>query len=60
MLLDGPAIALDLGIDPALIRQWASRGLLDRRGVDRVGRVLYDYDDVLDLATRRGLLEIEA
>jgi len=42
VLIDGPALAQALGVSPALIRKWASRGKLRRRGQDARGRVLYD------------------
>jgi hypothetical protein len=42
VLLDGPAVACALGIKPELIRQWARRGKLTRRGADDHGRTLYD------------------
>lgn len=59
MLLDGPAIAADLTkeldreIKASTVRQWASRRLIERRGRDAQGRTLYDYDEVLAIATRR-------
>ncbi|MGX7679088.1 hypothetical protein ACSMXN_09320 [Jatrophihabitans sp. DSM 45814] len=46
LLLDGPAIAVALGRHPDQIRRWASDGLITRRGRDRNGRTLYDYDEV--------------
>lgn len=58
VLVDATALASDrelaeLGVNAARIRKWASRGVLERRGRDAAGRVLYDYDEVLELATRR-------
>lgn len=46
MLLDGPAIAASLRIDPSTIRAWASAGLITRRGKDACGRNLFDVDEV--------------
>lgn len=59
MLLDGPAIALDLDISPGTIRKWTHLRLLERRGTDSARRALYDYDEVRQLACRRGLVEPE-
>jgi hypothetical protein len=59
MLLDGPAIAHDLEISPGTIRKWTSMRLLERRGTDDRRRALYDYDEVCELATRRGLVAPE-
>ena len=36
----------DLADPAASLRDWTRRGLLDRRGKDARGRVLYDLDDV--------------
>lgn len=53
LLLDGPAIANELGLHPVTIRNWASAGRITRRGRDRRGRTLYDFDEVHAFATRR-------
>jgi DNA-binding transcriptional MerR regulator len=53
MVVDGPAIAADLGLHPVTIRNWASAGHIKRRGRDGQGRTLYDYDEVEAYATRR-------
>lgn len=50
LILDGPAIARALGLHPGTIRNWASAGVLPRRGVDARGRTLYDLDEVQALA----------
>lgn len=50
LILDGPAIAHALGLHPGTIRNWASAGLLQRRGMDTHGRTLYDVDEVQALA----------
>jgi len=47
VLLDGPALAHALGVTPALVRKWAQRGKLTRRGTDQRGRALYDYSEAL-------------
>ena len=47
VLLDGPALAHALGVDPALVRKWAQRGKLTRKGTDGRGRALYDYAEAL-------------
>jgi hypothetical protein len=46
VLLDGPAIAAALGLNPGTIRNWATAGEIDRRGHDEMGRTLYDLDQV--------------
>lgn len=43
--------ALALGVPPATIRKWASRGKLTRYG--RPGRAEYDLDELLALAEAR-------
>jgi hypothetical protein len=45
VLLDGPAIALALGIRPGVIRIWAVRGKLKRHGRDHRGRALFDLSE---------------
>ncbi len=47
VLLDGPALAVALGVTPELIRQWATRGKLTRQGTDQHGRTMYDYTQAL-------------
>lgn len=55
LLLDGPALAHHLHLHPQTLRKWAADGLIERRGKDAQGRVLYDYDEVSGFAaTRRG------
>lgn len=44
-LVDGNMAAEAARVKPATIRQWAKRGKLTKRGVER-GRVLYDLDEV--------------
>lgn len=53
LLLDGPAVAAHLGIDPATLRKWASRGLVRRCGRDDRGRTLYDVDEVIACSESR-------
>lgn len=52
-LVDTLAAAHAARVKPALIRTWATRGKLPRRGVDHAGRTVYDLDDVYRLAARR-------
>ncbi len=47
VLLDGPALAHALGVSADLIRKWAQRGKLTRKGTDGRGRALYDYAEAL-------------
>ncbi len=47
VLLDGPALAHALGVSAALVRKWAQRGKLTRKGTDQRGRALYDYAEAL-------------
>jgi DNA-binding transcriptional MerR regulator len=49
VLLDGPAVAAALGVKPGLVRRWAHRGLLTRRGSDARRRTLYDLADAFRL-----------
>lgn len=51
-LADGPAIAAFLGISAGTIRNWSSAGLIGRHGTDELGRILYDYDQVEEVASR--------
>ena len=57
MLVDGPAIAAELDITPGVIRVWAHRGYITRRGRDNRGRTLYDLDEVQAEAAQRGLID---
>lgn len=59
MIIDGPAIARDLGMHPGTIRNWACHGRIERHGYDQRGRALYDYDDVAMLAIAAGIYEKE-
>ena len=56
-LADTEAIAYMLGKPPATIRSWAHRGHFRRRGTGPRQTALYDVDEVLKFATRRGLLD---
>ena len=56
-LADTEAIAYMLGKPPATIRSWAHRGHLRRRGTGPRQTALYDVDEVLKFATRRGILD---
>jgi hypothetical protein len=60
LLVDGYAIARDLGLHPVTIRNWAAAGHIERRGRDRRGRTLYDYDEVQAWATRRADLAADS
>jgi hypothetical protein len=42
------------------IRNWAAAGHIERRGRDRRGRTLYDYDEVQAWATRRADLAADS
>lgn len=57
LLLDGPAIAAELRISAATIRQWGQRRRIARHGRDAAGRWLYDFDEVGLRATRAGLTD---
>lgn len=59
LLVDGPAIARELRVDPSTIRAWASAGLITRRGKDNRGRTLYDYDEVVGVS-RAGARGVKA
>lgn len=50
MLLDGVALAHALRVHPQSVRRWASKKKLQRRGVDRRGRALYDLDEAIAVA----------
>lgn len=50
VLVDGPALAAELGVKPQTIRVWAMTGLLTRRGKDKRGRTLYDLDEALSVS----------
>ena len=51
--VDTLAAAQAARVKPALIRTWATRGLLERRGRDHRNRTLYALDDVYRLAAGR-------
>lgn len=51
--VDTLAAAEAARVKPALIRTWAARGLLERRGRDHRNRTLYALDDVYRLAATR-------
>jgi hypothetical protein len=57
VLIDGPALAAELGIAPGTIRNWATAGLIERRGRDSAGRTIYDLDQVTKIAQRRARRE---
>ena len=63
VLLDGPALAHALGVSPDLVRKWAQRGKLTRKGTDGRGRALYDYAEALkvhaEMRRRRPLEQAE-
>jgi hypothetical protein len=50
VLIDGPALAVELGVKPQTIRVWAMAGLLTRRGKDRRGRTLFDLDEAMSVS----------
>lgn len=52
-LVDTLAAAHAARVKPALIRTWAARGKLERKGTDQAGRTLYALDDVYRLASTR-------
>lgn len=52
-LADTLAAASLVQVAPATVRQWASRGLLTRRGTDARGRTLYDLAEVQEVADLR-------
>jgi hypothetical protein len=58
VLLDGPAVAVALGVKPGLVRQWANRRLIARLGRDARGRELFDlaeaYRVQAEIHQRRG------
>ena len=56
-LADTETIAWMLARPQATIRSWTYRGHLHRCGTGPHGRALYDVDEVLKFATRRGLLD---
>lgn len=45
ILVDGPALARRLGVDPSVIRKWSHRGYLHRADTDARGRALFDLAD---------------
>lgn len=51
--VDTLAAAEAARVKPALIRTWATRGLLERQGRDHRNRTLYALDDVYRLAAAR-------
>lgn len=51
--VDTLAAAEAARVKPALIRTWATRGLLERRGRDHRNRALYALDDVYRIAAAR-------
>lgn len=51
--VDTLAAAEAARVKPALIRTWATRGLLERHGRDHRNRTLYALDDVYRLAAAR-------
>lgn len=54
-LVDGPALALMLGVKPATIRSYARRGKLTRHGRDG-RRALYSLEEAVELlGARRSL-----
>jgi predicted site-specific integrase-resolvase len=57
---DAQTLALELGIPAGTIRRWAHAGWITRRGRDRRGRTLYDYDEVVAVAQRVGRRAVDA
>lgn len=56
LLLHGGLIAVAVKVHPVTVRKWAAAGLLTRHGRDSAGRTLYDFDEAVEVATRRGVL----
>lgn len=55
--LDGPAIVallrkVGVRVSPDVIRKWAERGTVTRHGYDDRGRVLYDVQEVSQMAQK--------
>jgi DNA-binding transcriptional MerR regulator len=49
---DAYRLAAVLGVKPARLRQWAKRGVIQRKGTGEKGRALYDPDEVREQLRR--------